>query len=86
MQIPYVLGKSSDKVGFGAVIKNIETDKKAMIIDFDAGAIVATMYCGGSKNLSETNYKIFIIYHKDLNDWIVLNEGQDDHGVNDCYG
>ena len=84
MNIPYMLSKSRiSSVGFGAIIKNIETDKKAIIIDFDAGAIIACDYCGGSKKISETNYKIFIIYHKDLSNWIVLSEGQFDHGVND---
>ena len=84
MNIPYMLSKSRiSSVGFGAVIKNIDTDKKAMIIDFDAVAIIACDYCGGSKKISETNYKIFIIYHKDLSNWIVLSEGQFDHGVND---
>ena len=82
MNIPYMLSKSRiSEVGFGAVIKNIDTDKKAMIIDFDGDTIIACMYCAGPKKPSVSNYNIFII--DDSRHWIVLSEGQFDHGVND---
>lgn len=77
MQIPYILGKSFSSVGCGAIIKNIETDKKAIIVDFDGDITIACTYCKSTKSPSENNYKLFVVENN--NDWIVLAEGQHNH-------
>lgn len=82
MEAPCLLSKALDDVGCGAIIKNVETDRKAVIIDFvDQGIPMVCMYHGDEDEnkepqFKENSYKI----HKlsNLKEWIILTFGQDE--------
>jgi len=79
---PCLLIKILDDVGTGAIIKNTETDRKAIIIDFvEQGTPMICMYHGDEDEnkepqFEEIDYKIQKL--SNLGEWIVLTYGQDD--------
>ena len=79
--VPCILDKILDKIGSGAIIKNIETDRKAIVVDFvGQGFPLVCMYHGDEDEskeptFQETDYKISKL--SDLSEWIVLTMGQD---------
>ena len=82
MEIPCLLSKALNDIGCGAIIKNTETDKKAIIIDFvGQGTPMVCMYHGDKDENKEPqfeakDYKIYKL--SNIEEWIVLTEGQDD--------
>jgi len=78
---PCLLSKIIDDVGTGAIIKNTETNRKAIIIDFvEQGIPMVCIYCGDEDEnkepqFDENDYKIQKL--SNLKEWIVLTLGED---------
>lgn len=78
-----MLDKVLDDVGCGAILKNVDTDLKAIIVDFgEQGYPLVCVYRGDEKrnkepSFKETDYKIMRLL--DTKKWIVLTMGQDDY-------
>jgi hypothetical protein len=71
-----------DDVGCGAILKNTETDRKAIIVDVGVNGVpVVCTYHGDEDDnkepsFEETDYKISKL--SNLDEWIVLTLGDDD--------
>jgi len=83
MNLPCILDRVLDEVGCGAILKNTKTDKKAIIVDFvGQGVPLVCTYHGDEcenkePSFEETDYKISKL--KRLDEWIVLESGQDNY-------
>jgi len=85
MNTPCILKRALDDVGCGAMLKNTETDIKAIIVDFvGPGQPLVCIYHGDEDedeskepSFTETDYSIHIL--TDFTKWIVLHMGQDEH-------
>jgi hypothetical protein len=82
METPCLLDKVLDDVGCGAIFKNVETDRKAIVVDFDGGGspLICTYHGDEDENkapsFKASDYKISKL--SDSKQWIVLTKGQDD--------
>ena len=82
METPCLLNKIIDDIGCGAILKHIDTDRKAIVVDFvGQGLPLVCTYHGDEDENKEpsfeaSDYKIRKLV--DTQQWIVLSTGQDD--------
>ncbi len=79
--VPCLLDKVINDVGCGAIIKNTETDRKAIIIDVGLENPMVCMYKGDEDENKEPQFTSNDYCVKELLDtrqWIVLTNGRND--------
>lgn len=82
MTTPCMLNKVINEIGCGAMLKHIESDKKAIIVDFTSqGAPLVCSYHGDNGSKEPTFYPEDYMIHviDNSKEWIVLNMGQNEY-------